>query len=425
MSTVSCESCVSFIWEHLCRHFARKTMVDLPYEILADILSRLPAELVFSCEHACKPLGELMRTPSFVNIHLTRATGVYAFNYFSLDIDYDKEVKDSARNIIVYLRDEVTQKLVSKSIKMELGNTRHKKTCMPTIYGSYNGFLLFRNIRYDVVLFIWNPVTQEHATVVAPHPGYRVRGLFFHKATQEYRVLYVSADEVDFRYYILSLKTKSTRRIKSFSHPPCSLTNPVILKEVLHWMVCEDSYNLRHKVYPPCSTSILLFDMNSEEFSTMSHPGSECLGKNCLEGNHSAMKLIEMEGFLGLCDQSSHKEIVIWILEDAEENGWVKRFVLIEPIKLFYDMYTVMPVQVMHIFKDEVLLLLYYRELFMYNMRRRTLKRVNNFSDTLVYAVCHVNTFAAIHVDNIVYVSADVAGESRGNIEWAKLVMDE
>ncbi|PIA48486.1 hypothetical protein AQUCO_01400817v1 [Aquilegia coerulea] len=345
--------------------FVQNTTVDLPYEIIADILSRLPAECVFHSVNACKPLTALTTTSSFVNLHQSRATPVIAFHYY-LRRDYH-DLKNSAQNVNIYFTDANTKKIVTKSVKIDLGHACHNRPCSAFLYGSCDGFLLFGNLMFESVLFIWSPITEEQATVIAPHTGYRIRGFFFHAAAKEYRALFVSlkGQGFDFEYFVLSLRTKSTRQISSYSYPPCSFRNPVFLNDVLHWMVDDKSYKRANGVHPHCSNAILLFNVYSEEFSTVPHPGGQC----CLRGDHFPITLMENEGLLCLCDATSHEELVVWILEDYKNKVWVKR------------------------------------DLFLFNMTHGTFRRVGKKCRDRylgVSPVCHVNTLATLGTDKVV-----------------------
>ncbi|KAF9615532.1 hypothetical protein IFM89_024159 [Coptis chinensis] len=68
----SCQSCVQFLWETVYQLFYPSSSTDrqLPNEIIVDIFSRLPAECIVRCAHACKPLRALARSPAFVDKHL-------------------------------------------------------------------------------------------------------------------------------------------------------------------------------------------------------------------------------------------------------------------------------------------------------------------------------------------------------------------
>ncbi|KAF5208113.1 hypothetical protein FRX31_002301 [Thalictrum thalictroides] len=71
-----CMSWVPIFWGRVCRLFTQTRAVDLPYDIILDILSRLPAKLVFQCRDFCRTLSELTSSPSLINMHLNRATSV-------------------------------------------------------------------------------------------------------------------------------------------------------------------------------------------------------------------------------------------------------------------------------------------------------------------------------------------------------------
>ncbi|KAF5189082.1 hypothetical protein FRX31_021327 [Thalictrum thalictroides] len=171
MSIFPCVSWVPFLWGQIRRLFVQNGTVDILHEIIADILCRLPAECVFLCVHGNKPLAALTTTPSFIDMHLSRANPVIAFQYYSLCPDDDNKLKNSAREVNVYFTDEVNMKMITKSINIDFGNAGHKKACLPFLYGSYNGFLLIINLRSGSELSIWNPSTQEQVTVFASHTG--------------------------------------------------------------------------------------------------------------------------------------------------------------------------------------------------------------------------------------------------------------
>ncbi|PIA48487.1 hypothetical protein AQUCO_01400818v1 [Aquilegia coerulea] len=371
MSTFSCISWIPFLWGQVHGFFVQNATVDIPYEIIAEILSRLPAECVFLCVHKNTRLAALTTTPSYVDMHLSRANPVIAFQYYSLWVDDVNPVRSN-----VYFTGEVNKKTVTKSINIEFGQACRKTASLPFLYGSCNGFLLFRNLSFNPVLFILNPSTQEQVTVIAPHTGYRVRGFFFHSEAKEYRVLFVCQKGEGFEYFIISLRTKYTRQIISYSYPPSSLRNPILLNEVLHWKVDDKFYKDAHGVYPHCSNSILLFNTHTEKFATMSHPGGQC---RC-RGNHYSMKLMEKEGLLWLCDASSHEEIVVWVLEDYEKKNWVKRHVIIEPSKMFGvekgSWESDAQVKAVQMYKDDILLSVSCRKLFLYNFQLGTFRRV-------------------------------------------------
>ena len=61
------------------------------------------------------------------------------------------------------------------------------------------------------------------------------------------------------------------RSLGIFAYLPESSCLPVRLDQTLHWMVDYDYKN--ETDIPPCKNSIMLFNMETEEFSTLPHPG--------------------------------------------------------------------------------------------------------------------------------------------------------
>ncbi|KAF6172464.1 hypothetical protein GIB67_006977 [Kingdonia uniflora] len=211
-----------------------------------------------------------------------------------------------------------------------------------TLSGSHDGLLWFNidrccnsGVYYDVLLL--NPVTHDNVIVIGDEicdRRYYLTGIlqfavYFHLSSLEYRILAIRRNEKRVWFTILSLRTKSTRLLETnFAYPPYMKTNPVILHGALHWMASK-RYEDNEAVPPPsCSKSIILFNIESEEFNAIRHPGVQCTHRmtkdHCLN-----MQLSEMEGCLCLCNVTwSERLIEVWVLEDYENQGWVKAWVI-------------------------------------------------------------------------------------------------
>lgn len=161
----------------------------------------------------------------------------------------------------------------------------------------------------------------------------------------------------------------------------------------------------KHSVYPRCSDSFLLFDINSEDFSTMPHPGGRIL-----EEDNSLLNLTEREGLLCLCDTSSQTEVVIWVLEDSIDKVWVKIHVIEEPLRIFGGTHPVQRVAALDIFKEEILLGLQWRVLCLCDTQEGTCRDLGRgFPDIKfqVSSACHINTLYCLHTDSKVYLCPD------------------
>ncbi|KAF5195866.1 F-box domain [Thalictrum thalictroides] len=287
----------------------------LPYEIIINILSRLPAECLARCRNACSPLSVLTLNPSLIDMHLNRATPVIAFcHYDKLEYPYKTKKVD--------FTDEAAMRI-----------TKYNK----------------------------------------PSP--------FHIDTL-------------FEFHIHALLSKHTRKINNFSHAPNRKKSPVTLNGFLHWMVDDQAYLITQGVEPECTNSIVLFNIYSESFLTIPHPGKQC----GLVKKHNKMELMDMEGRLSLCDTSSSIKIDIWILENYRNRLWTQKYaIFMEPLIKFCDVkgsYGSVSVGDFYIHNKELLLRVSDSDLILYNLQLGTIRRVGKRTrnDVSVVAVPHIDT---------------------------------
>ncbi|PIA56772.1 hypothetical protein AQUCO_00700845v1 [Aquilegia coerulea] len=294
-----------------------------------------------------------------------------------------------------------------KCIKIDLRFPPPYRHCMSFLYGSHNGFLLFKNIYCDTVLFIWNPITQEKMTLDTDSLRHSPCAFYFHPKSREHRVLlrYLNRAARVFEFIVVSLETKLSRVITtaSFSHPPLLKKNPIILNGALHWPADGVLYKQVNEIQLACSNSIVVFSMDREEVQTISHPGYQCDPS----ANHSYIQIIDMEGKLCYCDFDLYQctEISLWILEDYEKQVWVKRHVVnTDPMmnssileRFGWRKLTVGNVEVVHMYGDELLINLFRRNLFLYNLQLGTFRRVGKKSkSSLVRPVAHINSLVSL-----------------------------
>ncbi|GFY89134.1 hypothetical protein Acr_06g0010740 [Actinidia rufa] len=237
----------------------------LPDDIIIDILSRLPAECVLECRKVCRLWLALTSTPHFIEMHLKRATP----EIFVHCLYYPNWVKDELDLFIFYegaKKDKMIKKMHAGSIMHFLKGYRH------VLIGSCNGLLLFMSNSQTRIYGICNPVTRQFVNLIVPEPSSGILcGFFFHSPTKEFRVLYVVWESIGFVYFIYTFGDKSWRRLANvFPYEPARLVSPVMVNGVLHWMVdFRSGYN---GVIPPCSNSVMMFNVDTEDFRSMPHP---------------------------------------------------------------------------------------------------------------------------------------------------------
>lgn len=88
---------------------------------------------------------------------------------------------------------------------------------------------------------------------------------------------------------------------------------------------------------------IMMFNMDTEGFSSMPHPGKECHSRRI----HEKMHLLEMKGKLCF-GYMIGRLIDIWVLEDYENWFWVKEY----KVDLNWDM-RLYPFEFTRFFSDE------------------------------------------------------------------------
>ncbi|KAA8542573.1 hypothetical protein F0562_023725 [Nyssa sinensis] len=132
-------------------------MVDLPLEIISDILIRLPIESIMSCRVVCKSWYGLTQDPNFINMHLSRS------NY-----QPNRIILHNYTGNHLLLLDTEEHKIKRNPIQNMLLNG-HQVMC------SCNGLLCIASYYKLDPVFICNPITGKH--MVLPSTDSKVRSV--------------------------------------------------------------------------------------------------------------------------------------------------------------------------------------------------------------------------------------------------------
>lgn len=346
------------------------SMRDLPQEILIDILSRLPGDCVLECRRVCKQWLALTSTPQFVEMHLERATPVL----------FMQCVGKSGKNLDMFIFDEGARanQMIKKKMGAEL--MHFGVVYRPLLCGSCNGLLVVRPTPLSSVSFVCNPLTRKKVTIRSPFKPGLACGVFSHPPTKDYRLLFVhrrllfAHEGYDFEYFLYSLGGQFWRKLGGFPSRPNPRVPPTILNGALHWIV--NPYWIDENDIPPCSNSIMMFNMDTEEFHSMHHPGTECLTRQM----HKYVHIFEMKWKLAFC-RSYGGFVWLWVLEDYENWIWEERYLV--NLRLGIKGYPFSPsawisdIKVVDIQNDELLFDWDSRGIFRYNLRNKTAKQIN------------------------------------------------
>ncbi|KAI3853031.1 hypothetical protein MKX03_033054 [Papaver bracteatum] len=365
-------------------------LVDLPYDIIIDILSRLPAKCIFKCQCVSRPLQVLTTTASFGHMQRQRSTSVIVVQLSSeSDCEFTK----------LYYMDKEFGRIEEKFTR-----SRSESTTYPNfLLSSYDGFLMFTSfIDCPQTFYMWNPITGEQLTMRDIHE--HVCGLYFNPIRKSHELLYYTTY---FEYYcnfsIFSLKTKQRRDVGRFSYPPCRYKPPVIVKGALYWMIDRDHFSWFNNVLrPPFLDSIMSFNIETEEFSTL-EPGGHKYSTTEPRGEYSdgmlrihQLHLSEIDGKLCLCDFVTSNQLFLSIF-NHETQCWSTRTVITLPeydLPCLSDGANKFDVEVIQI-KNNELLVRQRRRLLLYDMLSHACK----ISETM--GSMKIGIRVTVHTDRI------------------------
>lgn len=301
--------------------------LDLPEDIMHDILLRLPPKFVVRCRAVCSSWLRLASDRSFLLAHHRRQPSL-PLVYFILNDVGDPEVSEY-RLAVFDLRAVELQTVVRFSGHGNGWMARDRERRL-ALHGSCDGVLLLSS---DYHLFLCNPTTRHWGRLPPLHRDHTIAGLYSHRISDDYRVLYFRRHgDGNYYYYVMAAGTRKQRLVSRQVSPIHSSwhtwfarhTPPVLLHGNLHW--------------PPVSSrpeSIAVFDTVAEVFRLMPSPAVNV--NNQLVSN---VKLLDMEGALAMSSSWSEtygddgpSRVDLWFLEDYKSNVWVCKYRIELPVE--------------------------------------------------------------------------------------------
>ncbi|KAI3853027.1 hypothetical protein MKX03_033050 [Papaver bracteatum] len=335
---------------------------NLPSDIILEILSRLPAKCIFECQRVSRSLQVLTTTASFTHMQRRQSTSAIVVQ-LSSEVGYEFTK--------LYYMDKEFERIEEK-----LTRSQSVSAADPNfLLGSYDGFLTFASlISLPQTFYMWNPITGEQLSMKDKHM--HVCGLYFNPIRKDHELLYYTTSGKYCNYIAYNLRTKLRRDVGRFSYPSCRYRPPVIVKGTLYWMIDREHYSWLNSGYPPFSDSIMSFNIETEEFSTL-EPGGHKYSTTEPRGEYSdgmlrigQLHLLELDGELCLCDfNATSNQLLLSIFNDAT-RCWNTRTIIILPeydLPCLYDGANKFAAEVIQI-KNNELLVRQERRLLLYNM---------------------------------------------------------
>ncbi|XP_043693194.1 F-box protein CPR1-like [Telopea speciosissima] len=282
---------------------------NLPEDLIADILSRLPVKSLLRFRCVSKPWCALITDPAFVKMHLNRSLATNSnlnlilinssFNLYSVDLDAWEQ-----------------QAAVKLHLPLKSPNYKAK------IVGSCNGLLCISYSDDDI--FLWNPSTRRHQKLpITPiefpfdnRLRYIVYGFGYDSTSDDYKLVRVVRFFGDHHYpgltshsevKIYSLRTNSWRRIGDLPiHLRYIYNAGNFANSALHWVGINSKF-------------IVSFDLKDEEFREVPLPDSA--------ENEFPWDVEFLKGQLCLLHTFRFQRVEFWMMKDS----WVKVFSIEHP----------------------------------------------------------------------------------------------
>ncbi|EYU22876.1 hypothetical protein ABFS82_03G107600 [Erythranthe guttata] len=309
---------------------------NLPSEIVIEILSRLPLRTIGICRRVRKSWRDLIQTLDFANFYLPRSVSglVTCFDFDSYHVfafEDELDLEDPDRNY-----DSLTS-FDCSGLGLSICDLR----------GSVNGLLFMHplsSISSDY--YICNPITREYIKfpyeqrlLEEDFKGTVNYGFGVSNVSGQYKVVKIVHVRKSI-CHVYTLGTGKWRRIACGARLGRNdYSNGAFINGCLHWFLQDYE----------SSGLISCFDLETETFSTFSHPP-------LLWRRHSP-NLVALGDCLCICDNTDD-EIDFWVMKEyGNEKSWTKQFVIrkdyghcygeqprgtVYPIKLFKDGHVLM-----------------------------------------------------------------------------------
>lgn len=296
-----------------------RLLLELPPEVITEILSRLPVKPLLQFRCVSKPWRSVIDSPNFIRMHLNRSIQsrsnlsliLYDFNApipnQLCSVDFDK------LDIAFKLNPPLTfEKRVNK------------------VWNSCNGLLCLSFGEGQAIL--WNPSTRKTETPV-DFRGVLVNlfGLGYDSVSDDYKVMRIARiNDYRFVHYevrVYSLKSNSWRKVGDFPHHlELDLCTGLLVGGALHWSV-----NPKPMLREDGPDALIAFDLGAEEYRMVSLP--ECGAVDFY------LKFAVLNGCLCVLHYYLKRGVDLWVMKEyGVKESWTK-LIYIEQSNIRFAIY--------------------------------------------------------------------------------------
>ncbi|KAJ9551694.1 hypothetical protein OSB04_015739 [Centaurea solstitialis] len=349
-------------------------MDDLPRDVMADILTRLPIMTIISCKCVCKKWQNLVLDSYFVNLHLSRSPPSLIVRCISrLDMRYPYkpgtlkwvEIEDKPNRHHLH-HDPV--------MSLDLNLSSILQNSKVILRGSVNGLLcLSQSVGHGGDnACICNPITKEYMILHQREDTWTfICGFGVVSTTGEYKVIRTFQDsnptslprELEAEVYTLG-----TGQWRNIGHVPYSFdhSDQPFLNDHIHWRVDDED----------SPESLCSFDLDKETFQLFPSPPSEAIEESYMHFQSLAI----LKGCL--CKSDTYdSQYTIWVMKEyGIKESWHKEVVVKLGIIPDLDWLIWEPMFLIEGLKDGSILMDYRHErLFVYCPQSKTIEHTEIF----------------------------------------------
>ncbi|KAJ8755390.1 hypothetical protein K2173_019188 [Erythroxylum novogranatense] len=220
---------------------------QLPPEIIAEILSRLPVKSIMRCKCVCKPWRSFLSDHDFAKMHLEKARQsrrfflfTEPFQSFDLEAQSYEDIRTTELNIPMSIN----------SVDVET-------------VGSCDG-LICAAVEDERYFLVWNPTTRVVREIFMPNSsqvGHSFYGFGYDNQLDDYKIMLgsIANGSNEAELDIFTLKTNKWRRIEGLHCNSVLVGSASFLNGILHWLVVR-----RDNGAQICA--IVSFDLVQEKF---------------------------------------------------------------------------------------------------------------------------------------------------------------
>ncbi|XP_058182236.1 F-box protein CPR1-like [Rhododendron vialii] len=282
--------------------------LNIPDELVLDILSRLPVKSLLRFKSICKSWLSMISHPQFIRTHLHRSTQSPHCPRLLL--------KTNRSPLSFVSIDFRTPNRESESLQCPWENS--DSFIQPLC--SCDGLILlslhdghFVGTKSGRSFVLWNPSDRSHKIISCPYelPFCALYGLCYDSTAHDYKVFIVS-QESETSVAIYSSRNNSWNLVMDNRYYLYASEHQAIVNGAVHWVMCSREFD---------SWVIVYFDLVEEKFKEVPPPS--------LWNEDDEMNLVVLRGFLCVyCDIGVRQIEVYAMKEYGKKESWARLFVI-------------------------------------------------------------------------------------------------